>query len=221
MKTANVIQMNYTPATLFVNAEFGCANKAGALIRKSLFPLIHDSIDCHYGASLTKNLMEVVNSDPLHAWGNRHVQDGNLQLLEGFEFNARKKVSCVLMHNMEAMVNPTTGWCSIDLAPFVPRHLLRFGGNSSHVRFIGAVSCIDFKQEEFDLVTDCTQVLSLDDETSVQLRMKISPQPGKPTLLLLGIELYRFICGRFYKTGYGGNLSLRIVKAVRCIVPAA
>ena len=68
-------------------AEFGTAGKGGKLVRNAIRILLQNAKDKRVVSRLTTDLLKVVKTDTTNERGLRTVQDGNLALLKGFEFN--------------------------------------------------------------------------------------------------------------------------------------
>ncbi|MCW3808140.1 hypothetical protein OM074_21150, partial [Marinilabiliaceae bacterium D04] len=69
-------------------AEFGRAGKAGKLLRSALKTPIAQSADKKVSSRLTSQMVKVIQADVTNGRGERNVVDGDLNLLQGFEFNA-------------------------------------------------------------------------------------------------------------------------------------
>lgn len=69
-------------------SEFGAASKTAKGIRLSLFSILQDFTDIGMFRRFTTVVYEAVKANDTIAKGNRRLADGDLSLLEGFEFNS-------------------------------------------------------------------------------------------------------------------------------------
>ncbi|WP_204743317.1 hypothetical protein [Pseudocnuella soli] len=73
-------------------AEFGRAGKAGKLLRTAFRPLLQHAADSRMVSRMLQTMMRVVKADATSPRGQRNVLDGELELLENFEFNEAGKL---------------------------------------------------------------------------------------------------------------------------------
>ncbi|MFD2433745.1 hypothetical protein ACFSO9_09495 [Mesonia maritima] len=79
------------------NAEFATAGKAGKLMRNSIQVLLQNAKDRRCVGRLTRALLSVIKSDTVNIRGERNVQEGNMQLINGFEFNQNGKLGSTFL----------------------------------------------------------------------------------------------------------------------------
>ena len=77
-------------------SEFGRAGKGGKLLRNAIRILLQNAKDKRVVSRLTKDLVAVVKTDTTNERGQRTLQDGDLNLLESFEFNLNGKLGTTL-----------------------------------------------------------------------------------------------------------------------------
>ncbi|MCB4800342.1 hypothetical protein LG649_15955, partial [Tamlana sp. PT2-4] len=77
-------------------SEFGRAGKGGKVLRNAIRVLLQNAKDKRVVSRLTKQLVAVTKTDTSNARGLRTVQDGNLDLLQDFEFNLNGKLGATL-----------------------------------------------------------------------------------------------------------------------------
>ncbi|OYU81030.1 MAG: hypothetical protein CFE23_05920 [Flavobacterium sp. BFFFF1] len=68
-------------------SEFGAASKTAKCIRAALFPILQDLADVTMFQRFTAAVYAAVRANTTVTKGNRRLADGDLSLLEGFEFN--------------------------------------------------------------------------------------------------------------------------------------
>src|SRR5690606_20222030 len=74
------------------NSEFGLAGQGGKLIRSALRSLMQNAKDRRVVSRLTTLLLAIIKTDPVNARGKRNIDEGNIDLLEGFDFNINGKL---------------------------------------------------------------------------------------------------------------------------------
>lgn len=72
-------------------SEFGRAGKGGKVLRNAIRVLLQNAKDKRVVSRLTKDLVAIVKTDTTNERGLRTIQDGDLSLLERFEFNLNGK----------------------------------------------------------------------------------------------------------------------------------
>ncbi len=125
-------------------AEFGTAGKGAKLIRTSMSNLVRSAADRLATGRFTKQMVKVVKADGTSARGSRNVLDGNLLLVEGFDFNIDAPLKSVFLAPYETDVDRVTGKVDISIAPFVPTHAVIAPYGTTHFKIVSASSEIDF-----------------------------------------------------------------------------
>ena len=195
-------------------AEFGRAGKGGKALRNSLRQLLQNASDSRMVSRLTREMMRVIQSDPINARGERKVTEGELAFLEGFDFNINGKLSTTLFAGFIATINRVAGTVDISLAPFVPSVMIAAPNGTTHFRIFGAGAEVDF-----DLGTSVAQVsdsgiLPWDNiaTTSVTLSHTLTANSSHPLFAVLGIEFLQEVNGSQYPLKNGAFNAMAIVK---------
>ncbi len=74
-------------------AEFGRAGAAAKLLRQAFRALIANASDSRMASRLTAEMVKVVKADATSARGERNILDGETELLRGFDFNDKGKLT--------------------------------------------------------------------------------------------------------------------------------
>src|SRR5205085_12305740 len=98
-------------------------------------------------ARLAKRMMTVVKSDTTSIRGQRSVTKGNIQLLEGFEFNVNGVLSATLNAPYSATINRVTGALSVNIPSFTPAMLISAPQSATHFKIVSAGIELDFDNE--------------------------------------------------------------------------
>ena len=86
-------------------AEFGHAGYAGKVLRTALRTLLQNAKDDDATTRLTGEMMKVLRADTTSARGARNVIDGDLTLLQGFDFNINGKLGQTVFAPFSATIN--------------------------------------------------------------------------------------------------------------------
>src|SRR5258708_36725152 len=94
-------------------------------------------------------MMEVAKGDPINARGLRNVTDGDLGLLESFEFNEKKMLKVILGVDYSANIDRASGSMKIEIPSFIPREKLVPAPGATHFKILSAGAEIDFDKGWF------------------------------------------------------------------------
>lgn len=195
-------------------AEFRRAGKAGKALRAAFRPLLRDASDNRVVSRLLKEMMRVVKADSTSVRGKRNVLDGELELLEGFEFNAGGKLSQTFFAPYTATVNRVTGALQIAVPAFAPQNQVAAPVEATHYQIMGGGGEIDFEAESFDVKTNTSAVLPIGSANSSALNLSFSVAANSthPLFLVLGIAFYQEVNGTQYPLKNGAYNALSVVK---------
>ena len=105
-------------------AEFGRAGKAGKLLRNAVKAVSQKSSDGRAVSRLTKQMMTVLKTDTESRRGERNVVNGNIELLQGFQFNINAVLDTTFYAPFTAVIDRATGNLSIEIDGFVPENMV-------------------------------------------------------------------------------------------------
>jgi hypothetical protein len=194
-------------------AEFGRAGKAGKVIRTAYRPLLQHIADGRMIARLTRGLMQVIKADTVNPRGERTVTDGNLLLLQGFEFNANSKLGATLYAPYSQTVVRASGQLSVALDPFVPSSLVTAPSGTTHFKITSAGAELDFATGTAIAQINATAELPWDSSNTAAISLvnNVTPNSSKPLLLAMGIEFYQQVNGTMYPLKNGAFNALALV----------
>lgn len=197
------------------NAEFRRCGSAIKLLRSAFSLLLQGTADNRVASRLTKALMQVIVSDAINPKGERNVTDGNIKLLEGFDFNVHGKLAQIFHAPYTATIDPGTGTMTIDIPAFLTQKMIVAPQGATHFRFKSAGASIDFKGNTFETKTAETGLFPLEDEVREPIRMTLAVAPsGVPLLLVLGVEFVQVINGVPHSLQDVRSNGLAVVKVV-------
>lgn len=194
--------------------EFARAGKAGKVLRNAVRPLLVSAGDRRLVSRLFTEMMKVVKADATSDRGQRNVLDGELELLEGFDFNEAGKLSQTLFAPYAASIDRASGALSITLAAFVPLNMLVAPAEATHFQIVSAGGFIDFATGSNGIQTNSTGILPIGSELSAAVNHSFAAEANstEPLFLVLGISFYQQVNGKDYPLKNGAFNALSIVK---------
>lgn len=126
-------------------AEFGRAGMSGKLFRRTFAPAVGKSKDRLMASRLHRLMVRIERTDVINKRGHRSVANGDLRLLEDFEFNAKSGFGKQLYENTVVTVDRVTGACSVEIPEFAPATQLMAPESATHFQFTIAAAVIDFE----------------------------------------------------------------------------
>jgi hypothetical protein len=195
-------------------AEFGRAGKAGKALRNALRQLVQNASDRRVVSRLTREMMRVIQTDAVNARGERTVLEGELEFLEGFDFNLNGKLSTTLYAPLTATINRVAGTVDISLASFVPAAMVAAPGGTTHFRIFGAGAEVDFATNAFVSQSSDSGILPWDNlsTTAISLSHNLTPNSTHPIFAVLGVEFLQEVNGVQYRLKNGAFNAMAIVK---------
>jgi hypothetical protein len=200
-------------------AEFGRACKAGKSLRVAFRSLYMDTSDSRMVSRLTQVMVKVLQGDVLHERGARDVMDGDLGLLEGFEFNIGGKLSTTLFALYSVTVKRVSGELLVELDGFVPKSMVIAPSGTTHFRIVSGGAEVDFEKGSFVLDTTDSGILpwTMAAVPSILLENQVNAGSVLPLFVVLGVEFYQEINGEMYPLKNGSHNPLCIVKVDKVV----
>jgi hypothetical protein len=195
-------------------AEFGAAGKGGKVIRNAIRILLQNAKDKRVVSRLTTDLLKVVKTDTVNDRGARTIQDGNMSLIQGFEFNTNGKLGSTLFTPSINAFDRVTGEATVSIAAFVPSVRIAAPNGTTHFKVVTGVAALDFDAETSTFENDETAILPYDSTTTaaIDLSATITANSVLPVIQILGIEFYQEVNGAMYPLKNGSYNALAIVK---------
>jgi hypothetical protein len=195
-------------------SEFGRAGAAGKLLRTAIRALLINASDFRMVSRLTRDMVKVLQEDQVSERGLRNVLDGELELLQGFEFNISGKLGTTLYAPFTGTIDRALGELSIDLISFVPINMISAPGGTTHFRIVSAGAEIDFEAGTYVAQDTGTAILPYDATATAPINLvnAVTAARTKPLFLALGIEFYQEINGTQYPLKNGSYNALSLIK---------
>lgn len=192
--------------------EFGRAGKAGKTLRLNIRGLLKRTADPRMVSRLTREMMRVIKSDTDNGRGERNVLDGDLVLLQGFEFNVRTALNMTFTAAFTPAINRATGALTVAVPVFDPLTAVIPPKGATHFQLTAAGIAADFDAEISIVEQDTTDYASLQAATTAQtLTCTLPAASTLPLFLLFGIEFFQEVNGRQYPLSDSGHNALTIV----------
>ena len=194
-------------------SEFGRAGKGGKVLRNAIRVLLQNAKDKRVVSRLTKSLVAITKTDTTNERGLRTLQDGNLNLLEGFEFNLNGKLGATLFAAYSKAFDRVTGDATLDLAAFSPTIRIAAPSGTTHFKVVMGASELDFVNETSTFENDETAILpySAASTAAISLSATITANSTLPVVQVLGVEFYQEVNGQMYALKNGAYNALSVV----------
>ncbi|SFZ94326.1 hypothetical protein SAMN05428642_10482 [Flaviramulus basaltis] len=194
-------------------SEFGRAGKGGKVLRNAIRVLLQNAKDKRVVSRLTKDLLAIVKTDTTNERGLRTVQDGNLSLMENFEFNLNGKLGATLFAAFTKAFDRVTGDATLNIAAFSPTVRIAAPTGTTHFKVVMGASELDFANETSTFENDETAILpySAADTAAIALTASLTANSTLPVVQVMGIEFYQEVNGQMYALKNGAYNALAVV----------
>ena len=195
-------------------AEFGRAGKASKLLRSGIRSILQNGKDRRVVSRLTTAMVKVIQADATSARGERNVLDGEVELLQGFDFNRNAPLGTTLFAPFTATINRVAGTTDITIAGFIPANEINAPSGTTHLSIVSAGVEVDFEGETFVQQSADSGIIPWDNNASTGVTMthNLTPNSTHPIFLLLGVQFYQDVNGIKYPLKNGAFNSLSLVK---------
>ena len=180
-------------------AEFGRAGKASKLLREILKPLGKHVSDGRMFGRLVREMMKVLRADATSERGQRNVIDGEVELLNGFDFNSKGPLKTSVSVLFSAAIDRITGKAQVDFPAFIPSKMIIAPQASTHYQLNAVAAEIDFEAQSYKIDSKNSGPLQLTEASAgLQLACQLPANSTHPLFLVLGIEFFQMSNGRLY-----------------------
>jgi hypothetical protein len=195
-------------------AEFGRAGKASKLLRSGIRSILQNGKDRRVVSRLTTAMVKVIQADATSARGERNVLDGEVELLQGFDFNRNAPLGTTLFAPYTATINRVAGTSEITLSPFIPANEINAPSGTTHLTIVSAGVEVDFEGETFVQQIGDSGMMPWDNTATAGVTMThtLTPNSTHPIFVLLGVQFYQEVNGIKYPLKNGAYNSLSLVK---------
>ena len=194
-------------------SEFGRAAKGSKLLRTALRLLLQNASDSRVSNRLTKEVLAVVKTDATNDRGLRVVSQGDMALLDKFEFNIGGKLSSLLFAPYDPSIDRTSGAIVMSLPDFIPVNSIVAPNGTTHFKIIVGGAEVDFDTDSFVYDSDASAILPWDAATvaALVLTAGLTANSTNPIFQVIGVEFYQEVNGQMYSLKNGAYNALAIV----------
>lgn len=192
--------------------EFGRAGKAGKVLRAALRELFVGVADRRMTSRMTREMLKVVQSDPISDRGYRTASKGNALLLEGFEFNVNNPLQQTFFPPFQTSIDRTTGTGQVSLASYNPVKLIVATKGATHYCFLLAIVSANFDEGKSTQKMLISEAQDLKVEKAERVLTVSLPESSEfPLFLIFGIEFFQMVNGKKYPLKDTSHNALTIV----------
>jgi hypothetical protein len=180
------------------NAEFTRVGTANRVFRHALRFMIETMGDRYISGRVTRILFKTLQSDPIHDRGERTVIDGELVILEGFNFNRDTSLQNVLHAPYTVTLHNTASQATIELPSFIASSMMEAPDTATLFRFKAQAVALNFQEQttpEFPIETELLEFNN--GRQTLQLSLPIPEHNTYPIIVVLGIEFYQGKRGQY------------------------
>ena len=194
-------------------SEFGRAGKSGRILRNALRLLLQNASDSKVASRLTKAMILVIQSDQVNARGQRTLAEGDLDILNGFDFNIEGKLNTTLYAPFETAIDRAAGTLAVSMPEFVPGSTVAFPSGATHMKVRVGGAEVDFENEVFNFGQAESGELPINQNAAGPLDLQVALTAGSTLdlFLVLGIEFMQEVNGVMYPLKNGSYNPLTIV----------
>lgn len=194
--------------------EFGRAGKTGKLIRAAFSGVLAQIADGRMISRLLKAVMGAQKADTVSARGERNIITGDASFLEKFEFNDKSPFSATFTAQFLANVDRVTGQAIVTVESFVPARNINVPDGATHCKLFSAAATINFETGAIVKANATTPEieLGLQLERAFNLSQQLPANTTDHVIIVLGIEFYQQLNGRFYPMNNGSANAITIAR---------
>jgi hypothetical protein len=177
--------------------EFGGAVAASTLLRRVLGHTVKAVKHSKLVSYMNKQLHEVVMSDTEGDWGERCVNKGDLQLLEGFDYNQDLGLGVALPVRLSHALDVATGQVQLSVPGCLVRHKNVFPKEATHFRIVSCAGAVNFSKKRCSFHIAESELLPLGKKmAALELEHQLAGKPGEVMLHTAGIIFFQVIDGK-------------------------
>lgn len=194
-------------------SEFGTAGRGGKLLRTAFRNQMQHAKDRRVVGRLTKQLLAVIKTDATNDRGLRTIENGTMELLQGFDFNSNAPFGTTFYAGYSAQYDRPTGAASVAIEAFSPSIRIAAPGGTTHFRLSLGAAELDFPNMQFVYSTDNTGIIPYDpvEIPASSISLSLTAASSLPVVQVIGVEFFQFVNGAYYPLKNGANNALAII----------
>lgn len=172
------------------NSEFGRSKTASKLLRNTLQPIIGTVNDSGMSNRLDTLMLKAAQMDATSPLGLRNVLDGELALLQGFEFSGNGSFLTNFQPEYQVNYKRTTGSVAVSIEPFVPLNALTVAPTATHFKLSMLTASINFETGVTEKKLAATEQLPVNQVATapINLAAKIAAAATDPVFIAMRID---------------------------------
>jgi|GEM_PF-1267095 len=169
--------------------DFGEASRNAAYIRKAFAAMVKDYGTGDLTTRLTKRMHAVFKSITAAHAGHKKISDGNLKLMEGFEFNAYTSLGNLLLQ-MPKMTLQDNGFIGLRVPKLATGHCVKAVGRSDAYMLQVMVFNLDLQTGHYEIlkVHDLKVSLNLPEFPGAKVAIPIEMEDERAVFVAIGIS---------------------------------
>src|SRR5688500_4978068 len=161
--------------------EFGRLGKSCKLVRELARPYGKKATDHRMFGRLMREMRKVFNSDSTSDRGLRNAVDGDVGLLNGFDFNINAPLRSIITEPFTATIDRTSGKAQVDFSAFLPENGIHEPKSATHFQLKVVAAELDFVNESFKIDSKMSEELPLTTENpGIQLACQLPADSTHP-----------------------------------------
>ena len=179
------------------NLEFGLAGKAGKTLRYAIANVIGDCKDGRLASRLLTLMLKIAKTDTTSVHGERNVAKGQVEMLEGFDFNINSPLPLHFTAPYIAGADRVTGKLTLDIPAFNPANMLLVPDGATHFKMIATGSEVDFPNDNFvsQSFETALQPVGAAASTPVSAVLQVTANSTLPLFIFLGVQYFLEVNG--------------------------
>lgn len=182
-------------------SEFGNAGRATKFLRAALPLTLLAGAGKLTTSRISKKMAECIKLDLTSVRGQRNVLDGELTLLEGFDFNMDAAMGSVFSGIIDGIFDRATGVGSVLIPAHIPANIVSAPIGTTHYQFVTEGALVDFESGASETNSEVS-AMNVYNGTLVEAQaipLSLSPNDTRPAFVTVGIEFYQELNGVKYK----------------------
>lgn len=181
-------------------AEFTTAANAAKNLRATFKKLLKQSSDNRVVSRLLTLMLRVIQLDTTNVPGKRVVENNNLALLDGFDFNNKGLLDVTFSAPYTVTFTRTSGDITLDIEPFIPAVLITAPDGATHFKIQLAAAAVDFTVKKNTAIAAESAELPWDSTETAPLNLSVTLPAAStlPVFILLHVQFLKQVNGVFY-----------------------
>jgi len=179
--------------------------------------LLQQAKDAKVVSRLTTVLLAIIKTDTLSARGARNLTQGELGLLNGFDFNANSPLSTTLSAPYSVGYDRATGVVGLELEAHNPQVQIAAPTGATHYKLSCGASELDFEEQTSLFKSMTTGILPYQNSEVAATTLEVTLTAGSTLQVVhaLSIEFYQEVNGTMYPLQNGAFNAMAVVQVAQ------